>query len=350
MYNIKRKINNNKFLNKKDVLFLLQKLFTDEKNEIYKIADNIRKKNLGDEIFVRGIIEFSNHCFKKCYYCGISCLNKKAIRYRIKENEIIEICKKIEKFNQSTVVLQSGEDKYYTKEKIGNLIKKIKKETQLAITLSVGERNLETYKYWKDCGMDRYLIRFETSNAEIYKKIHYESEYKTRLECIENLKKIGVQTGSGFMIGIPETTLEDIAEDIIFCRNLDLDMIGVGPFIPHHDTKMGCYEIDYDIDFFSGVISILRIVCPEAHIPATTAMDTIDKNGRQLVLQRGGNIFMPNSTPKKYRDKYLLYPNKPCVDETPNDCSQCVKNRIFSIGRKIGIGHGHSIKHKRISK
>jgi len=344
---IRQKALNNEIFSVDEILELIKSLKVAEKDFIYELADETRKKFMGDTVYLRGIIEFSNHCRKSCLYCGINSRVDGVKRYRIPDDEIIGACHRLRENCQTTVVLQSGEDMTYTREKFGELLKRIKKETDLAITVSVGERDEETYRYWKECGMDRYLLRFETSNKEVFKSIHPDDDFDERLECIRTLKKLGVQTGSGFMIGLPGTDDEDLAKDIAMCRELDLDMIGVGPFISHPETelkdKVSAGKID--IDFITGVIAILRLTNQEAHIPATTAFDAVESyNGRQLALKRGANIFMPNSTPQKYRRDYQLYPDKPCVDEGADDCSNCVFERILSIGRKIGKGPGHSIK------
>lgn len=329
---------------KEDLLLLLNLKNQPELKWLYSTADRVRRKYMGDEIFLRGIIEFSNHCRKSCDYCGIRAPNSKVNRYRIPDEGIIDICMMLEKQAITTVVLQSGEDLFYTKEKIGGIIKIIKEKTNLAITLSVGERDEETYRYWKNCGMDRYLLRFETSNQKIFKAIHPDDNFKERLNCIRVLKELGIQTGSGFMIGLPQTGLDDIANDILLCRELDLDMIGIGPFIPHPDTPLYIDGFTFDLDFYTKVLAVLRMVNYNCHIPATTAFDAFKKEGRNLALQRGANVFMPNVTPEKYRRDYLLYPGKPCVDEPGEKCIACSAIRITSLGRKIGKGKGHSLK------
>lgn len=346
---VKEKLATEKKIIKSDILFLLDyyRANSENRKEIYSLADTVRKKYAGDKIYIRGIIEFSNYCKRNCDYCGIRNKNFEVERYRLTDEEILEVCGLAEKNMIHTVVLQSGEDSFYTKEKFGTLLKKIKENNNIAVTVSAGERDFDTYKFWYDCGMDRYLIRFETANEKNFKEIHPDDDYKNRIECILNLKKIGVQTGSGFMIGLPGETDSDIADNILFCRGLDLDMIGVGPFIPHLSTPLGKFKLAYDIDFYTLIISLLRLANPDCHIPATTAFDAIAKDGRQLCLQRGANIFMPNITPKKYRKNYLLYPDKPCVDEGADDCLNCVKYRILSIGREIGIGKGDSLKNYR---
>lgn len=338
------KISFEKPFSKEDLLLLLDLKTPAELKWLYSAADRIRKRYMGDEIFLRGIIEFSNHCRKSCDYCGIRAPNHKVDRYRIPDKEITDVCQKLEKQSITTVVLQSGEDLFYTKEKMGQIIKKIKDKTNLAVTLSVGERDTDTYRYWKDCGMDRYLLRFETSNQKIFKDIHPDDNCRQRLHCIRILKELGIQTGSGFMIGLPETGIDDIANDILLCRKLDLDMIGIGPFIPHPDTPLHTDDFTFDLDFYTKILAVLRIVNYNCHIPATTAFDAFGKEGRNLALQRGANIFMPNVTPEKYRKNYILYPGKPCVDESGSECAACSALRIESLGRSIGKGKGHSLK------
>ncbi len=343
--NIFKNIDENIWPTEDEIIYLLLTKDRDLKT-LYKKADDIRKQYMGNKIFLRGIVEFSNFCKKDCYYCGIQQSNKNVRRYRMADEEIIQTCKQIEKFGQTTVVLQSGEDFFYTKEKLGSLIENIKKETNLAITISVGERDKDTYLYWQKKGMDRYLIRFETSNRELFKKCHPDDDLDTRIICIETLKNIGIQTGSGFLIGLPSEEISDLARDIIFCSKLDLDMIGVGPFIPHDKTSFSKTLNPFENEIYFKTIAILRLLNKDAHIPATTAYDAVDPEGRNLLLQMGCNVFMPNSTPQKYRKDYLLYPKKPCVDESATDCSFCVESRIKSLGRTIGKGPGHSI-HKK---
>lgn len=321
-------------MKKQEVIGLL-KSEGQELEALYKQADKIRADNFGGEVFLRGIIEFSNYCRKNCFYCGIRRSNLGVKRYRISDDEIVEAARKAEKAHCNTVVLQSGEDLFYTKDKMGELIKRIKQETHLTITLSVGERDLATYEYWKKCGMDRYLLRFETSNQKLFKACHPDDDFHQRIECLKNLKDLGVQTGSGFLIGLPNETYEDLAEDILFCTRLNLDMIGVGPFIVHTNTPFHVSHNPFPKEVFFKTIAILRVLNPKAHIPATTAFDAIDPNGRNLLLQRGANVFMPNMTPKKYRKLYMLYPGKPCVDESADDCANCTFRRISSIGRKV---------------
>jgi len=316
---------------------------------LYREADDIRKKNMGDEVYIRGIIEFSNICANDCLYCGIRVSNVSVNRYVMNADEILDTARAMEFVQQTTVVLQSGETPGIGDDEIGWIIRRIKEETHLAVTLSVGNRPYETYKYWRDCGMDRYLLRFETSDKRLFESLHPDCSLEERLECLYALKELGIQTGSGFMVGLPGETVDILADNILLCRELDLDMIGIGPFIPHPDTPLGGQKNAYEKDeeMFFKALAVLRIFNPDAHIPATTAFDAVfPGEGRNLALQRGANIFMPNNTPIEHRKDYILYPGKPCVDENLEQCASCVLMRIESIGRTIGKGPGHSIKKK----
>lgn len=322
-------------------------------SSLYARADRVRHEHMGDEVYIRGIIEFSNLCANDCLYCGIRASNHRVNRYTMSVDEIRETVRSFEPMGQTTVVLQSGETPGLDDEQIGWLIKAIKGETSLAVTLSVGNRSRETYSFWKECGMDRYLIRFETSDRQLFARLHPDCSFDERIECLHILKELGVQTGSGFMIGLPGERLEILADNILLCRELDLDMIGIGPYIPHPDTPLGNEPNAYagDDEIFYKAISVLRIVNPDSHIPATTAFDAVFPGlGRDTALRRGANVFMPNNTPLQHRKDYLLYPGKPCVDENTDQCAACVMMRIESIGRKIGTGPGHSLKthNKRI--
>ncbi len=329
-------------LTEKEVLSLL-KAEGKELAALYKQADQVRQENVGDEVYLRGILEVSNYCKKSCNYCGIRSKIKNITRYRMDTTEIIQACKDMERNKMTTVVIQGGEDAKLSKEYIGELIRKIKKETKLAITLSLGDQPKDTLIHWKNCGADRYLIRYESSDPDLFAKAHPDDDLTTRLTFIKTLQEIGIQAGSGFLIGIPGQTIEGLAKEILFCSSLNLDMIGIGPFIPHPDTPFGIESNPFDKEVFFKVISIMRLLNPKAHIPSTTAFDAIQPNGRNLLLQRGANVFMPNATPQKYRKFYQLYPNKPCIDESGDDCAKCVQGRIVSIGRKIGTDQGHSL-------
>ena len=316
--------------------------------ELYRRADAVRQQFMHNEVFIRGIVEFSNVCARNCYYCGIRTDNERIKRYTMSTDEIMEVVRHFPINGQGTVVLQSGEvTTAFGDKALGKLIRRIKHETPVAVTVSVGNRPRDVYQYWYDCGMDRYLIRFETSDPNLYARLHPDSSLAKRLDCIKTLSNIGVQTGSGFMIGVPDETVEILANNILLCRELDLDMIGIGPFIPHPDTPLGNTPNAYasDPEMFFKALAVLRLFNPNVHIPATTAYDAAFYNtGRDLALQRGANVFMPNATPNRYRNDYLLYPGKPCVDKSNDQCGVCVIHRIQALERILGQGPGHSKK------
>ena len=316
---------------------------------LYREADAIRHREMGDEIYIRGIVEFSNICAHNCLYCGIRASNNNVKRYSMSGDEIMEAAFSMERSSLSTIVLQSGEAPGIRDEEIGAIIGRIKKETALAVTISVGNRPKETYEYWHKCGMDRYFLRFETSDPELFSRLHPGCTLEERLACLGYLRDLGIQTGSGFMIGLPGETIDILAGNILICREFDLDMIGIGPYIPHPDTPLGDTTNAYtdNPEVFFKALAVLRLFNPDAHIPATTAFDAVfPGEGRTLALQRGANIFMPNSTPVNYRKDYLLYPGKPGVDEDPEQCLHSAIVRIRSLGRSIGKGPGHSIKRR----
>ena len=326
---------------------------------LYAAADRVRQEQMGDEVFLRGIIEFSNYCRRSCDYCGIRGPNRDVKRYRMTPEEIIETAVRAEQLGNTTVVLQSGEDPWFTCERLCEMLRGIKGASGVAVTLSIGERPFEELVEFKRAECDRYLLRFETSDRDLFKAIHPDDDYDERLQCLVNLRKAGIQVGSGFMIGLPGSTLGTIARDILFATSLDLDMIGCGPYLSHPDTTLadvthrahGAPQAEgaqpawvKDRDIYFKAISILRLLNPRAHIPATTAFDALVEGGRDMVLARGANVFMPNVTPQKYRALYQLYPNKPCVDEDSGQCALCVVGRVARLGRRIGKGPGDSVK------
>lgn len=322
---------------------------------LWKQADDIRISHVGNEVHLRGLIEISNICSRDCHYCGISVSNGNLERYRMPTEEIMACVHEAVDYRYGTVVLQAGEDHGITREWMATLIRRIKAETNLAVTLSLGERSDEDLQAWKEAGADRYLLRFETSNRDLYDRIHPPApgEDSDRIALLKRLREIGYEVGSGVMIGIPGQTYEDLANDILAFRALDLDMIGVGPYIPHTGTPLGQIEAEFHAPpedqvpnteaMTYRVIALARIACPDANIPSTSALATLNTaTGRELGLSRGANIVMPNLTPRKYRAMYEIYPAKACIDETAADCRACMHRRILSIGRAVGSGHGDS--------
>jgi len=324
-------------------------------DELWRLADGVRRENVGDEVHLRGLVEISNFCARNCHYCGIRASNASVRRYRMTEEEILAAAHEAVSHGFGTIVMQSGEDYGLAADRLSDVICAIKAETPLAVTLSLGERPEADFAAWRDAGADRYLLRFETSNRVLYDSIHppLAGRRSDRIRDLETLRRLGYQTGSGVMIGIPGQTFEDLADDILTFAELDLEMIGVGPYIPHPATPLGASagrrpaphdgQVPNSELMTYKVIALSRIVCPLANIPSTTALATLNReSGRELGLLRGANVVMPNLTPAAYRVLYELYPGKACVFETAGECSDCIKRRISAIGRKVGTGCGDS--------
>ncbi|NCC51751.1 MAG: [FeFe] hydrogenase H-cluster radical SAM maturase HydE [Spartobacteria bacterium] len=327
--------------------------------ELWAHADRVRRDMVGDEVHLRGLIEISNHCVQQCGYCGLHRHNKKVQRYRMSREEIIGCIRQAVAFGYGTVVMQSGEDYGITTEWMADIIRWTKANTPLAVTLSFGERPDDDLKRWREAGADRYLLRFETSDPVLYAHIHPPLPNRTsdRFALLRLLRELGYETGSGVMIGIPGQTYDTLANDICAFREMDLDMIGVGPYLSHPDTFLGipgggypridpAEQVPNAEDMVYRVVALTRLVCPEANIPSTTALATINKDsGREQGLARGANVIMPNLTPQTYRALYEIYPAKACIDEAAGHCADCVQHRIRSIGRQVGRGPGFRVTH-----
>lgn len=305
---------------------------------LFSLADKIRKENVGDEVHLRGLIEFSNICKRTCKYCGLRCENKDIDRYRIEPDDIIFYAQKAVDMGYKTIVLQSGEDEYYSRELLCKIIKGIK-TLDVALTLSIGERCFDDYKAFKNCGADRYLIRIETTDKELYKKMHPHMSFENRVRCLKDLGKLGYEVGTGCLVGLPGQTIESLANDILFFKEINADMVGIGPFIAHPHTPLkDCLNGDFTLAL--KVMALTRILLKNINIPATTAMETLNPNGRIIALQSGANVVMPNVTTTEYRAKYEIYPNKICINENPSQCYNCVSGKIRSIGRSVSTGYG----------
>ena len=284
------------------------------------------------------MVEFSNICKQQCKYCGLQCTNKNIDRYRILKDEILGYVKNAIELGYKTIVLQSGEDEYYTVDNMVEIIRAIK-EYDVALTLSIGEKTYEEYKAYKEAGADRYLLRIETTDENLYKTMHPNMSLDNRKRCLNDLKTLGYEVGTGCLVGLPNQTIESLAEDILFFKEINADMVGIGPFIPHPDTPLKD-EIGGTFEMALKVMALTRLMLPDINIPATTAMETLNPNGRIIALQSGANVVMPNVTNKEYRKKYEIYPNKICINENPNQCSNCIKNKIKSIGRSVSTDFG----------
>lgn len=310
---------------------------SDEFNEpLAEAADIRRRENYGDKVYIRGLIEFTNYCRNNCYYCGIRRDNKKAERYRLTKDEILLCCDEGYKLGFRTFVMQGGEDPYYTDEMICDIVSKIKSRyPDCAVTLSIGEKPRESYQTFFDAGADRYLLRHETADPEHYGKLHPEAmSLENRKECLFDLKEIGYQVGSGFMVGSPYQTTENLISDLRFLQKLQPDMIGIGPYITHADTPFAEFKSG-DVMLTLRLVSILRLMFPYALIPSTTALGTIHPQGRELGLKAGANVVMPNLSPVSVRKLYSLYENKICTGEEAAQCRGCLERRVESAGYKI---------------
>jgi biotin synthase len=317
-------------------------------------ADAVRASHVGDAVHLRGLIEISNHCVRLCLYCGIRACSEGITRYRMAADEILACAREAKRLGYGTVVMQSGEDPELTRAFVADVIRAIKAETGLAVTLSLGEREDDDLRAWKAAGADRFLLRFETSDAELYRRIHpsLSGTVSDRVAQLRRMRELGYEIGSGVMVGVPGQTWDILARDIELFRDLDIDMIGIGPFLPSPRTPLGGEaaarlrapddeQVPNDELTTLKAVALTRLVCPEANLPSTTALATIDPaTGRELGLVRGANIVMPNVTPPAYRVLYEIYPGKACIHETAQACQGCLERRIKSIGRYVGTGPG----------
>jgi len=317
-------------------------------NELFSFADSIRKQFCGDGIILRGIIEFSSFCNRECFYCGLNKNNRKLKRYRMNKDELLKAVEYLVSCNIKTVVLQSGEDEGLDALWLRDLVLEIKSRFDIAITLSVGERSSDDYRIWKQAGADRYLLKIETSDEALYSSMHPQMKFMQRLDCLDVLRKLGYQVGSGNIIGLAGQTLKTIAQDIIFFKRGDFDMIGIGPFIPHQYTCLSG-EQKGDVQLTLKTIALTRIVTKNAHIPATTALGSLDKDYRLDGLKCGANVLMPNFTPQPYRKLYEIYPQKRCIDEPVGACNFCMDGMAKSLGRFIDYSKADSLKERKVN-
>lgn len=344
---------------------LIELLNTDQegRRKLFAKSAEVKKQYVGNKVYFRGLIEFSNICSKNCLYCGIRAGNTKTNRYHLTADEVVEAAKFAYENKYASLVIQAGErsDKKFVNT-ITDLLKRINDVTggSLGITLSLGEQTEETYRIWNENGARRYLLRIEASSRDLYSKLHPNNkkhDYDIRLQALQTLQKLGYQTGTGVMIGLPFQTMEHLADDLLFFRDFDIDMAGMGPYIEHEDTPLYEYKdilIPKEERFILSLkmVALLRIMMKDINIAATTAMQTLDPQGREKALKVGANVIMPNLTPVKYREGYLLYEDKPCIDEEASECMNCLEARIKIAGDKIGYGEWGDSKHyfKRTGK
>lgn len=312
-----------------------------EADYLFERAREVRHRYYGNAVYTRGLIEFTNYCKNNCLYCGIRRDNREADRYRLSEEDILDCCRQGYELGFRTFVLQGGEDMYYTDERVAELIKAIKtRYADCALTLSIGEKSKESYQRFFDAGADRYLLRHETADKVHYEKLHpADMSFDNRRECLWNLKEIGYQVGCGFMVGSPGQSAESLAEDMLFITELQPQMVGIGPFVPHHQTPFAG-EVAGTVEQTLYLLGLLRLLKPNLLLPATTALGTIDPRGREKGILAGANVVMPNLSPTRVRKKYELYDNKICTGDEAAECRSCLSSRMESIGYRLVIDRG----------
>lgn len=341
LYELADRLERDRILTKEEFTALIENRSDKLAEYVFEKARRIRHRIYGKDVYIRGLIEFTNYCGNDCLYCGIRRSNKNADRYRLTKEDILECCETGHSLGFRTFVLQGGEDGFYTDDMLVDIIKAVKKiYPDCALTLSIGEKSRESYEKYFDAGADRYLLRHETADSCHYSKLHPTSlSLENRKRCLYDLKEIGYQTGSGFMVGSPFQTAECLAEDMIFLHELQPHMVGIGPFIPHHDTPFAD-EKQGTLELTLFMLGLLRLMLPNVLLPATTALGTIDPNGREMGILAGANVVMPNLSPKGVRKKYLLYDNKICTGDEAAECRQCLERRMNIIGYRIAVSRG----------
>lgn len=331
-------------INKQELTEIIEKNKLNPSEELLSVARSVRNKYYGNRIFVRGLIEFTNYCKNNCFYCGIRAGNKNVRRYRLTEDEIMQCCDEGDRLGFNTFVLQGGEDRYFTDEKICGIVSRIKSQyPDCAVTLSIGEKTRESYKAYRDAGADRYLLRHETANNSHYKRLHpKEMLLENRKQCLYTLRELGFQVGAGFMVGSPYQTSEMLAEDLIFLRELKPHMVGIGPFIPHCDSIFAD-RLSGTLQLTLTMLALVRLTLPKTLLPSTTALGTIDPEGREKGFDAGANVVMPNLSPTSVRGDYALYNDKICTGDESAQCVKCLRGRIERAGYVMDMGRGDSL-------
>ena len=337
-------------------MYLLSAKEDREKHALYRKANQVKKESCGNVVYLRGLIELSNICRKDCNYCGIRKSNENVIRYTLTEEEVIDKAMFALRRDFGSVVIQSGErtDKAFI-ESLTRIIKSIREQSEgtLGITLSCGEQSLETYQQWFEAGAHRYLLRIETSSEELFRKIHPDNEfhlYSDRMKALENLRKAGFQTGTGVMIGLPGQSVDSLADDLLFFKSFDIDMIGMGPYIPHAETPMAAWKTKLmkpaeRFELSLRMIALARIMLKDVNIAASTALQTLDPDGRIKAILAGANVFMPNMTPQEFANNYNLYEGKPQVKDDPMIIVRELETKLKGLGEVIGYGKWGDSKH-----
>ena len=341
MRDIIQKLEKNQFLTREEYRLLLTDITKEDQDYLSERAREVRHKIYGQEVYTRGLIEFTNYCKNDCYYCGIRRSNANACRYRLTKEDILLCCEQGYELGFRTFVLQGGEDAYFTDDRLVEIICDIRRRyPDCAITLSLGERNMESYQRLYDAGANRYLLRHETASEEHYNKLHpSEMSLVNRKQCLIHLKNIGYQVGCGFMVGSPYQTVDNLIDDLEFISQLQPHMIGIGAVIPHKDTPFASQTAG-TLDMTLRLLSILRLMQPNVLLPSTTALGTIHPTGRELGILAGANVVMPNLSPTSVRKKYMLYDNKICTGDEAAECRVCLQKRMERIGYQLVVSRG----------
>lgn len=339
------KLANEHSLDREELKLLLEERDEEAAEILAEYAAQQRQSIYGTDVYVRGLIELSNYCKNDCFYCGIRKSNPNCDRYRLTKEDILECCKEGYELGFRTFVLQGGEDPYLTDKRLCELVKEIKKQhPDCAITLSLGERTKDSYQKLKEAGADRYLLRHETASKAHYESLHpKELSFENRMECLRTLKELGYQVGCGFMVGSPGQTIEELVEDLLFIKEFQPDMCGIGPFIPHKDTPLGNKEAG-GVDLTCYLLSVVRLLVPHVLLPATTALGTMDPYGREKGILAGANVVMPNLSPQSVRKKYSLYDNKISDGAESAQCLDSLKKRMEAIGYEVVCHRGDVLK------
>lgn len=344
MNNLVNKLEQTQSLSKEEWSALIRGRTPGTADYLFERAREVRHRHYQHDVYIRGLIEFTNYCKNDCYYCGIRRSNRNAHRYRLSKEQILDCCETGYRLGFRTFVLQGGEDGHYTDEMLADIVKTIKSRyTDCAITLSVGERSYESYRLLFEAGADRYLLRHETYDPQHYSKLHpQELTAAHRQQCLRDLKEIGYQVGTGFMVGSPWQTPENLADDMLFLKELNPQMVGIGPFIPHHDTPFADQKAG-TLELTLFMLGLIRLMLPKVLLPSTTALGTIAPDGRERGILAGANVVMPNLSPTDVRKDYLLYDNKICTGDEAAECRGCMERRMNSIGYNVVVARGDSL-------
>ncbi len=330
-------------MQRSDIIKLLESSDKKETLALYREADIIRREQCGDGILLRGLVEFSNYCGNTCMYCGLNRTNRKLKRYMMDAEEIRNCVRLLASSGIRTVVLQSGEEEDSDPEWLADIIDEIKTKYDIAITLSVGEKSRAIYQLWREAGADRYLLKIETTDKALYERLHPGMSFENRKRCLVDLKELGYQNGSGLLIGLPGQTVESIADDILYLKKMEFDMIGIGLFIPHNATPLAGMPYG-NLELTLKTLAITRILMPDIHMPASTSIGSVNLDYRELALKAGGNVLMPNFTPEKHKKLYEIYPSKICLPESGHFYAPELESFAAAIGRHIDYSRGDAIR------